>query len=140
MNGARFQAVCWKFCKNRILSRFHAVCYRPQTKFAKVMFLRVSVGPQRGRHVWQGACTAGGHAWQGGRAWLGGVHGRGDVHGWGVCMAGDVRGWGACVSGGHAWQGERACHSRYYGILSMMGRYASYWNAFLLINELIVDR
>ena len=48
---------------------------------------------------------------------------------------------GACVVGGHAWQGEvcvaggGAWHGgvrgRYYEILPMSGRYASYWNAFL---------
>ena len=41
--------------------------YRPQTKFAKVMFLQVSVCPQEGRHAW---LLAGGCAWL--RA---GVHG-----------------------------------------------------------------
>ena len=69
-------------------------CYRPQTKFAKVMFSQVSVCPR-------GACVVG-YAWQGeggmrgrgGHVWQGGVCGRADVHGWGVCMAG-----GACVVG-----------------------------------------
>ena len=37
------------------------ICYRPQTKFAKVMFLQVSICPQGGRDV---------HGW-------GDVHGRG---------------------------------------------------------------
>ena len=32
--------------------------------------------------------------------------------------------------GGHVWQG--GMHGRYYEIRSMSGRYASYWNAFLL--------
>ena len=37
-------------------------CYRPQTKFAKVMFYTcLSFCSQGG----QGACVAGGHAWQG---------------------------------------------------------------------------
>ena len=66
--------------------------YRPQKKFAKVMFLQVSVCPQ-GR----GACVVA----PGGRAWLlvGGARGacvvKGGVHGEG----------GACVvkGGGHAW-------------------------------------
>ena len=44
--------------------------YRPQTKFAKVMFLHVSVCPQVGR----------------GRAWQGGVRGGGGVHGRGACL------------------------------------------------------
>ena len=67
--------------------------YRPQTKFAKVMFSQVSVCPQGGMHGrggglhGRGACMAGG------------VHGRGCS--WqGVCMAG-----GACVAGaGCVWQ------------------------------------
>ena len=45
-------------------------------------------GGMHGRGVagaWQGACVAGGHAWQG------------------VCMAGDVQ--GMCGMGGHVWQG-----------------------------------
>ena len=59
--------------------------------------------------VWQrGACMAWRCAWQGGMHDKGGVHGR-----------------GACVVGG--------MHGRYYEIRSMSGRYASYWNAFLLI-------
>ena len=46
------------------------IFYRPQTKFAKVMFLQVSVCPHRG-----GACVVlfgGGHAWfySGGHAWF----------------------------------------------------------------------
>ena len=56
--------------------------YSPQTKFAKVMFLQVSVCPQ-------------------GRACM--VSGRGGMHGccWGACM---VAGGGVCmVAGGHAW-------------------------------------
>ena len=69
--------------------------YRPQTKFAKVMFLQVSVCPHggvRGRGVCMvggacmvGVCMLGGHAW------------------WGVCMAGGMHGGGvhcrgACVA------------------------------------------
>ena len=67
--------------------------------------------------VGRGACMAGG-------AWQGGMHGRGGDHVW----QGIVLGGGACMAGGHA------CHGRYYGIRSMSGRYASYWNAFLLQN------
>ena len=68
--------------------------YRPQTKFAKVMSLHLSVshsvgggGDMRGR----GACMAeggmhgGGHAWQCGHAWQG------------VCMVGGMHGKGACM-------------------------------------------
>ena len=78
------------------------------------------------------------------------VRGGGGVRGggWGMCMAGGIHGWwgacmaggvcmaggGACVAGGHAWH---ACpHPRQIlqdtVIRSMSGRYASYWNAFLL--------
>ena len=70
----------------------------------------------------------------------GGIHGMGRV--WrGVC----VNGGGLCVAGGCVWQDGMhgtgcACHAcppspgRYYDycIRSMSGRYASYWNAFLL--------
>ena len=74
----------------------------------------------------------------------------------GACVAGGMHGRGACVAGGHALAGERAWHvggmwvggyvwqggmhathapldiTRYGR--SMRGRYASYWNAFLLSN------
>ena len=70
--------------------------YRPQTKFAKVMFLQVSVCPQSGGgacvaggHAWQWACVAGGACMVGGCAWQGGMHG-----------------------GGHAWQGWQGVHGR----------------------------
>ena len=54
--------------------------YRPQTKFAKVMFLQVCVCPQGGR-AWQGACIVGvGGVHGGGGAYMGCVHG-------GECMA-----------------------------------------------------
>ena len=58
-------------------------CYRPQTKFAKVMFLQVSVCPQGG-HAW--LLAGGRHVWLlwGGHAWLLG----------GACMV---------APGGHAW-------------------------------------
>ena len=67
----------------------NSIYYRPQTKFAKVMFLQVSVCPHGGR----------GHAW----FFLGGMHGF-----------------------------FRAAYIGYDEIRSMSGRYASYWNAFLL--------
>ena len=141
--------------------------YRSQTKFAKVMFLQVSVCPGgggvRGRR--DGACMAGSVRGRG-CTWQGGVRGRG--HAWqAVCMAGGMHGSGVCVVGGvhgrgvcsrgHAWRGacvaggamcDRGlalrgacvagsmhamhCPSRYNEIRSMSGRYASYWNAFLL--------
>ena len=77
---------------------------RPQMKFAKIMFLHVSVilstgGGMHGGGVhgggmcaWQGACMAGGmHVWQG-CAWRGNVHGRG--HAWrGGCVAGGCVPW-----------------------------------------------
>ena len=56
--------------------------------------------------------AGGGHAWWG-ACMVGGMHGRG-VHGRGVCMAGSVCGKGLC-----------------------RGRYASYWNAFLLNFKLV---
>ena len=72
--------------------------YRPQTKFAKVMFLQVSVCPQGGR-AWllpggaRGACVV-----------KGGVHGEG-----GACVVkGGMRGeGGACVAKG----GVRGMHT-----------------------------
>ena len=72
-----------------------------------------------------GACVAGGR----------GMRGRGGVCGRGVCMVGGVR----ARERGCAWQGGlRDMHAppgRYYGycIGSMTGRYASYWNAYLLL-------
>ena len=80
-----------------------------------------------------GSVRGRGHAWGRWGMCGGGVHGggmRGGGHAWqGACVA---RGWGSAWQRGHAWQGGgRACHSRYYGIRSMSGRYASYWNAFL---------
>ena len=52
----------------------------------------------------------------------GGMHGR--EHAW----QGDA--WWACMAGGlHGMHGPP---NRYYEIRSMSGRYASYWNAFLI--------
>ena len=62
---------------------------------------------------------------------VGGVHGGGGYVWWvaymarGACIAGGMCGRGACMAGGHV------CQGRYYGIRSMSGCYASYWNAFL---------
>ena len=81
------------FRANSFLTNF----YRPQTKFAKVMCLQVSVCPRGGVH----GCSQGGHAWLllggcvvalGGHAWLlwGGV--------W-LLLGGHV--W--LLLGGHAW-------------------------------------
>ena len=94
--------------------------YRPQTKFAKVMLLHLSVslsvwGCVHGGHVWQGVC-AWGCAWWGacvvggmhgrgcvwwGHMWQGGMHGGGHVHGR-ACMG--VCGGGHVLQGGHVWQ------------------------------------
>ena len=88
------------------------VYYRPQTKFAKIMFLHVSVCQQGGGV----ACVAGERVW--GHAWR-----------------------GACVAGGQAWQGGmcgKGMHAPPQRILrdrSMSGRYASYWNAFLFFKK-----
>ena len=93
--------------------------YRPQTKFAKVMFLQVSVCPQGCGRVWQGGMHGGEHVCQGG------VHGRG--HAWqGACMVGGVHG-----GGGHAWWWEvgwRACHARTPADITGYGQWAGYWN------------
>ena len=86
--------------------------YRPQTKFAELMLLQVSVCPQGGMHG-RGTCVVGVGVWvcKAGRACMvGGAWG----HAWqrGACVAGVClwqRGhaWqGACMNGGgHAWQG-----------------------------------
>ena len=127
--------------------------YCPQTKFAKGMFLQVSVCPQGACMVGRGACVAGGrghawwrrgHVWQVGGMYGGGMHGRG--HAWlgGVHSRMSIHGrWG------HVWQGGIVWHTfppamhppgrcvpymppgRCYDIRSMSGQYASYWNAFL---------
>ena len=61
-------------------------CFRPHTKFAKVMFSQVSVCPQGSVRGRVGACMA-----RLGRAWQGGCGRR-----------------GACMAGGHVWH-EGAC-------------------------------
>ena len=90
----------------------------PKTKFAKVMFLHLSVSHSVHRgHAWQegmhgrGACVAGGHAWQG-HAWQGACivmgHALQGGHVWqgeGVCMAGRMH------ARGHAWCGVHATHA-----------------------------
>ena len=83
--------------------------YRPQTKFAKVMFLQVSVCPHGGyacvvapRGVCVVAAGGRGHAWLllRGHVWL--LWGGGG-HVW--LLWGDVRG----CSGGHVWLLRGAC-------------------------------
>ena len=79
-----------EICIVQILSlESKGIYYRPQTKFAKVMFLHLSVshsvhraGGVHGRgYAWQGGvCGRGrewqaGCAWQGGHAWQGGMRG-----------------------------------------------------------------
>ena len=141
------------FCKSYIsLNNI----YRPQTKFAKVMFLQVSVCPHGGgmrgfpggvgmhgfirggmRGFIRGACMVlfGGHAW----FYLG--------VGW-ACVVLFGGGWACMVlfgGVGHAWFYLGGMHGfsgggmhgffsffGYNEIRSMSGRYASYWNAFLL--------
>ena len=83
-----------------------------------------------------GACMRGeGRVWLGGCAWWGhacpgGVHGR-----WWRCMPGSMHGQGpACPGGMHAPPSPRPDTTRYGR--SMSGRYASYWNAFLLLLSL----
>ena len=83
------------------------------------MFLQVCVILLMGGRVvaWGSVVARGGHVWLPGgiHGCAGGIHGcRG--HAW---LLGGVRGcWGACVG--------------YDKIRSMSGRYASYWNTFLL--------
>ena len=88
--------ICETACSKSVLLNY----YRPQTKFAKVMFLQVSVCPRRGACVvGGGACVVGG-----GHVWLvGGMCGcRGDA--WlltgGACVV--ARG-GMSGERGHAW-------------------------------------
>ena len=127
--------------------------YRPQTKFAKVMFLQVSVILSTGG----GACVVapGGHVWLlgGGGGWVirGCLGGRGTVGSCGVAPGGQGHAWllrGACMvapgggvcgcSGGvhgfprgmHGFSGG-GMHGFFDEIRSMIGRYASYWNASL---------
>ena len=83
-------------------------------------------------------CVAGGHAWQGGvcvagvcvcmagRACMaGGMCGRGACMA-GVCVVGGMCDGGMCVRGVHGG----GVHGRKNG--NCRGRYASYWNPFLL--------
>ena len=112
---ACFHDICAIFLYSQIsfeVQQFSDSNYRPQTNFAKVMFLQVSVCPRGG--LWQGACAWWGCVWQG------------------ACIAGSLYGKGAMRGdgGGCVWHARPP--PRYYGIRSMSGRYASYWNAFLL--------
>ena len=84
----------------------------------------------------QGVCVAAG----------GGMHGSWE-HAWqlGVYMAAGGHAWqpeAMCGSqGGHVWQpgsmhGIQGACMEYNEIWSMSGQYASYWNAFLFVNNL----
>ena len=87
--------------------------YRPQRSWGKVIFSEACVkNPVHGGVACGGACSgvAGGCAWQG-------------VCGGGMC------GRGAYMAGGMHGRKGGVC-----GIQSMSRRYASYWNAFLLLN------
>ena len=73
----------------------------------------------------RGACVValGGHAWLlGGHAWL--------LRG--VCVVAPRGGMRGCSQGGHAWLLQGGVRGFFDEIRSMSGRYASYWNAFLL--------
>ena len=102
----------------RMHSCFSVKFYRPQTKFAKVMFSQVSVCPQGGvsQHVMG---TGGGIPACSGQGWC--LPG-GSLPG-GVYPGGATRG---RVSGVLP-----QTRGRYYGIRSTSRRYASQWNAFL---------
>ena len=128
--------------------------------WGKVIFLHMCVILSTGGSMC--GCRGGVHGCRGcvwlpgGHAWLGGMHGcQGGVldcggcvwlpgacmvaGGWG-CQGACVAFWGACVVvGGHVWLPGGLCMVAwgcvgYNKIWSMSGRYASYWNAFLLSN------
>ena len=121
-----FQAKSAPFVITRLLLVFY---YRPQTKFAKVMFLHLSVshsvhgeGPGRGG-AWLGGSAPGGCLVQGvpglGDAWSGGC----------LVSGGGVPGPGGClVRGGVETPPDGYC----------CGRYASYWNAFFYISVYVL--
>ena len=91
--------------------------YRPQTKFAKVMFLQVSVILSMG-----GACVVA----PGGRAWL--------LPGGCMVAGGGMRG---CSQGGMCGCSRGGMRGFFDEIRSMSGRYASYWNASLFYRSFI---
>ena len=74
-------------------------------------------------YVFTGVClsTGGGHACMGG------------VHGGGACVAGGCAWWGHAWRGRAWWWGVRGRRDGYCN-----GRYASYWNAFLLRTIVLV--
>ena len=86
-----FLVLLFLFHRKKNVRIFKTGNYRPQTMFANVMFLQVSVCPQGGRHVWHG-----GHAWQWG------------MHGSRACVVGGVHGGGMCGRGAGGMHG-RGC-------------------------------
>ena len=129
-----------KKCKQEELQKFECHIalktsfYRSQRSWGKVIFSEACV--KNSVHS-GGACMAGG------------------MHGRGACMAGGMRGrrggmhgeGGACIAMGGMCGKGGVCggggmRGRYYEIRSMSGRYASYWNAFLLLfnNFLTVEK
>ena len=133
-----------------INSHFSVITARKQS-CGKVMFLQVSVILSAGGAcmVAGGMCGCGGACGvaMGGCAWLKGACVVALGHAWllggvvgGACMVAGVM---CMVAGGHAWlwgvcvvvggvcMVARGCIG-YDEIRSMSGRYASYWNAFLL--------
>ena len=111
--------------------------YRPQRSWGKVIFSEACVKNSVHRGVcmvgamhggghkcWGGVC-GGGHAWQEGCVWQGGHVWRGAM--WGPYVVG-------CAWWGHAWHGgDMRGKGGMHGIWSVSGRYASNWNAFLLL-------
>ena len=122
---------CYRFPPNN-REPFWIVCqifnyhYRPQTKFAKVMFFTgvcLSTGGSASR--WGGGCIGGGIC-----IW-GGLHPRGVYIQGGVCIQ-----W-ICIQGESASRGSTHCPQiRYYMIQSSTLSYPtlSDWNTFLFLN------
>ena len=77
--------------------------------------------------------SVGGHVWQGGCVWQGGMLGGGGVHGGGHAWRGGMHG----RVGGHVWLGG-GMHGRRDGHCNI--RYASYFNAFLFLNNLKTNK
>ena len=85
-NGLTCSLVVSGFFDHYLLTVYHMIYfYRPQTKFAKVMFSQVSVYPRGVMHG-RGACMAG------------------------ACMAGGMHG-GACTAGGACMAGHACTHT-----------------------------
>ena len=124
--------------------------YRPQTKFAKVRFLHLSVGHSvpRGICIGEGGFAFRGGGGRGSSASIGGLHPEEGSASRGVCIwrarCASLPGidtpprqtptgrhrppLGRHPSGRHLWQTPHKAGGHY------SGRYASYWNAFLFPN------